>query len=125
MDERSLIRQLRQRNLSLYAVDFNEALKALDFVLDRTVRPQRSADHLALRRIKQWIIDQCQNGSWEHDELFAVVADLAVEASGPAIKNPMAMLIHLLKKELDYDGQGRKAPKASEATSESARRSHD
>jgi uncharacterized protein YdaU (DUF1376 family) len=77
---------------SLRALSFNETLISI-------IEPPNQSDRTCFRNVTNWLMSGCANGHF-NNEIFGRVLDYAREASTG--RNPAAVFITLLKKELDY-----------------------
>lgn len=103
MDERSLQRIMRDEGIDLLAADgLNEIALFFERALKIAIRPRNISDRTAFRNITRWLIDGCKSGKFEQNTIFRRVLDFALEASGPKSRNPAAVFMSLLKKELGY-----------------------
>lgn len=103
MDERTLIRIMRDEGIDLVAADsLNEKALCFERALKIVIRPRNISDRTAFRNITRWLIDKCESGDFERNTIFRRVLDFALEASGPKSRNPAAVFMSLLKKELGY-----------------------
>ncbi len=73
-------------------------LRAVKLVLP----PKDISDQVALKNLKRWLIGQCEAELMDENTIFREILDFAIEASGPRSRNPMAVFISILKKELEY-----------------------
>lgn len=103
MLEKTLKDITRERGLSLTDE------KSFDYralVLEKTLRivlpPRNQSDRTSLRRIANWIREECEPGHFDPDIIYRRVIDFAIEASGPGSKNPAAVFMSIVKKELGY-----------------------
>ena len=71
------------------------------------IPPKDCSDRTAFRRVAKWLADGCEAGRFD-DGIFPAVLDLAREAAGPQCRVPAAVFMSLLKRELDYPGNGKK-----------------
>ncbi len=67
----------------------------------RTLPPRSASDRTCYRRITAWVIDQVEAGQ-RGDDIFAIVLSYATEAAAARARNPRAMFVSILKKELGY-----------------------
>ena len=100
MKEIDLRRELRERGLDLRDESLDKALRALEFVLDNTLGFEKGADRLAKRRLVRWLRWSAVGQALRHREVIPIVAAFAFEAASPEAKNPHAVFLSLLKKEL-------------------------
>ena len=106
MREIDVRRLLREAGLDLRAESLDDALNALEFVLTSVLPYDKSADRMAKRRVLAWLRSKAGCQGFEHREVIPIIADFAFEAASPEAKNPQAVFLSLLKKELGYDGRG-------------------
>jgi len=94
---------MRQLGLDLNKANGVEA-KALVFgrALKIVIPPRDQSDRTAFRNLTGWIKGKCESGQFDEQSIFRVVLDYALEASGPGSKNPAAVFMSILKKELGY-----------------------
>jgi hypothetical protein len=78
---------------------------ALHQTLTGIIRPKDCSDRTAFRRVAKWLADGCNDGRFDAD-IFPFVLDLAREAAGPECRNPAAVFMSLLKRELGYTPKG-------------------
>jgi hypothetical protein len=64
--------------------------------------PKSQSDRTTFRRIASWTIRKCKYDGHNEYELCARILDFAREANNPLSKNPAAVFISNLKKELGY-----------------------
>ena len=81
---------LRTRSLAFY----ESLLAALPA---RTV-----SDRTCYRRIAAWLIEQVEGGRFD-EQIFALVLSYATEAQQAPVRNPRAVFVSILKKELGYE----------------------
>jgi hypothetical protein len=94
---------MKEQGLDLNAVRTAEE-KALVFerALKIVIKPKTQSDRTGFRNITNWLRDECKAGYLDTDTVFRRVLDFALEASGPGSKNPAAVFMSILKKELGY-----------------------
>ncbi len=81
---------LRTRSLGFYET------------LIHTLPPRTVSDRTCFRRIAAWLADGVEQGRFT-EEVFAVALTYATEASLAEVRNPPAVFVSILKKELGYD----------------------
>ncbi|MFH1717136.1 MAG: DUF1376 domain-containing protein [Planctomycetota bacterium] len=74
------------------ALDFNEALTGI-------IRPRTQSDRTCFHNVTKWLVEGCAAGRF-NEAIFGRVLDYAREASEG--RNPAAVFMALLKKELGY-----------------------
>ena len=72
--------------------------RALQIVLP----PKNRSDRTCFRNIAKWLMAGCDTGTFNEKVVFRLVLDFALEASGPKSRNPAAVFMSILKKELRY-----------------------
>ena len=94
---------MKAANLDLNAVETIEE-KALVFerALRLVIRPKDYSDGTCFRNLTRWLKTETEAGQFSENIIFRRVMDFALEASGPGSKNPAAVFMSILKKELGY-----------------------
>jgi uncharacterized protein YdaU (DUF1376 family) len=95
----SSVRPRPDNDFHIRALRFNEALMSI-------IKPRNQSDRTCFRNIISWLRTGCETGKF-NEQIFSMVLDYAKEAS--LGKNPAAVFISLLKKELDYRPKAIKA----------------
>ncbi len=103
MDEIKLRKILLERGIDIVNAETIEQ-KSLEFerALRIIIRPRNVSDRTSFRNITQWLTKKCKDGKFNENAIFRRVIDFALEASGPKSRNPAAVFIAILKKELGY-----------------------
>jgi len=103
MDEVIFIRKMREQGLDLNEAETIEK-KALVFerALKIVIKPRNQSDRTCFRDLTNWLSAECNAGDLDGDTVFRRVLDFALEASGPGSRNPAAVFMSILKKELEY-----------------------
>lgn len=103
MDDLTLKRLLDQKGIDITAADTLEE-KTLQFerALKEVIKPRNVSDRTSFRNITRWLENNCKSGKFDMNSIFRRVIDFALEASGPESRNPAAVFITILKKELGY-----------------------
>ena len=81
---------LRSRTLAFYET------------LIQTLPPRTVSDRTCFGRIGAWLQSEIEGGRFS-EEIFREVLIFASEAKGAACRNPHAVFVSILKKELHYD----------------------
>jgi hypothetical protein len=103
MNEIDLVRQMREQGLDLNsAKTIDEKALVFERALKIAIRPKTQSDRTGFRNVTSWLKDGCKSGRFEASSIFRRVLDFAIEASGPGSKNPAAVFMSILKKELGY-----------------------
>lgn len=103
MDQRTLSEKMRSAKIDLVgAVTLQEKQLAFDRTLAIIIQPKNQSDRTSFRRISHWLVEKCRAGVFNEAVIFRRVIDFALEASGPASRNPAAVFTTILKKELGY-----------------------
>ena len=102
MTEQALRAWMMERRLSIKEGTTTERIDAVAKVI-RNVLPRKSvSDRTCHRRVIEWIEKKIESGQWTAVELLPRLVDAVLEASGPTIRNPNAVFMVILKKELRY-----------------------
>lgn len=109
MDELSLKRLMEQRGIDLRGAETNHE-KSLQFLraLNLVIPPKDVSDRVTFRRIQRWLHDGCQQEHFDEHTIYRRVIDFALEASGPKSRNPAAVFMSIIKKELNYKPESTK-----------------
>jgi uncharacterized protein YdaU (DUF1376 family) len=86
------LRTRPDKDTHIRAFTFNEALMGI-------IKPKNQSDRTCFRNITNWLMTGCATGRF-NNEIFERVLDYAKETAG--CRNPAAVFVSLLKKELDY-----------------------
>ncbi len=89
----SSVRPRPDNDCHIRALHFNEALMSI-------IRPRNQSDRTCFRNITSWLRAGCATGKF-NEQIFGRALDYAKEAS--LGRNPAAVFISLLKKELNYN----------------------
>jgi hypothetical protein len=68
----------------------------------QTLPTRTVSDRTCFRRIAAWLGEQIEAGRFS-EEIFPIVLSFASEATQPGVRNPAAVFVSILKKELGYD----------------------
>ena len=93
------VRPRPDKDTQIQALHFNEALKSI-------INPRNQSDRTCFCNITSWLMAGCATGKF-NEQIFGRALDYAKEAS--LGRNPAAVFISLLKKELDYRPKAIKA----------------
>ena len=93
------LRTRPDKDTHIRAFTFNEALMEI-------IKPRNQSDRTCFRNITNWLMTGCTTGRF-NSEIFERVLDYAKEAA--VRRNPAAVFVSLLKKELDYRPKAIKA----------------
>ncbi len=69
--------------------------------LQKIIRPANQSDRTCFRNITNWLIRQCEQGKFD-EKIFERILDYAREASSKSSRNPAAVFMALMQKELGY-----------------------
>ena len=72
-----------------------------DDQLRKIIRPRNQSDRTSFRRISNWLGREIDDKRFTV-EIFEIVLGYAVEAAGPESRNPAAVFMSILKRELGY-----------------------
>ena len=102
MTESTLRDIMRAEQLSVKDGPDYLRIKQLETALKIVIPPRSQSDRTCYRRIAEWIQEKCDAGKFNIDEMLSRVIDYALEATSPGAKNPPAVFMSILKKELNY-----------------------
>jgi len=107
LSETSGYKQVRKAILQQAMTKIDETLsvesKSLIFHdrLIEIIRPRNQSDRTSFRRITNWAQRLIKEGRAKED-IFKKILGYAIEASGPDSRNPAAVFMAIIKKELGY-----------------------
>jgi len=103
MNEHKLKELMKHQGISLIG-DLSIDERALEWqrAVKIVLRPKDHSDRQCIRNLSTWLIEKCKNDSFDENEVFRRVLDFAIEASGPESRNPYAVFMNIVKKELGY-----------------------
>ncbi|MHC5075703.1 MAG: hypothetical protein ACYTFM_04670 [Planctomycetota bacterium] len=83
--------------------DTPDTMLALQFYecLIKIIVPKSTGDRTCFRKIGNWLMDGYKQGKFRRD-IFNIVLSFAKEAARPECRNPAAVFVTILKKELGY-----------------------
>ena len=93
------VRSRPDKDAHVRALYFNDALSGI-------IKPRNQSDRTCFKNITNWLMTGCATGRFNHG-IFDRVLGYAKEAAGG--RNPPAVFVSLLKKELDYRPNAAKA----------------
>lgn len=103
MDQIQLTKLMRANGIDLLDADTLDAKRiAFGRALRLVIKPRNQSDRTSFRKIERWLVENCESGVFDYENIFRRVLDFALEASGPESRNPAAVFTHILKKELNY-----------------------
>jgi hypothetical protein len=88
--------------LSVKQGSLKQRLVHLERALKIAIPPASPSDRSCYRNVGKWLGEKCQSAGFVADEVLPRVLDFALEASGPESRNPAAVFMSILKKELNY-----------------------
>ena len=104
MDDRKLQSIMKAEGIDLLgATTLNERALQFERALRIVIPPKDVSDRTTFRNISNWLKSQCRLKAFDEHTIFRRVLDFAVEASSPKSRNPAAVFITILKKELHYN----------------------
>ena len=103
MNEHKLRELMTQQGINL-TEDMSVEERALGWqrAVKIVLRPKDHSDRQCVRNLANWLVKQCNSGHLNEHEIFRRTLDFAIEASGPESRNPYAVFITIVKKELGY-----------------------
>jgi len=102
MTEIKLRQKMMARNLTLKDGDLSQRIVHLEKALKIAIPPRSVSDRTCFRKVAKWLLEKCCEGRFNPDEMLSRVLDFALESSSPGAKNPPAVFMSILKKELNY-----------------------
>ncbi|HCO92970.1 MAG TPA: hypothetical protein DIU00_03310 [Phycisphaerales bacterium] len=89
-------------NLSVKEGPLWQRVFHLEKALKIAIPPKSVSDRTCYNKVANWLMKKCCNGRFNPDEMLPRVIDYALEASSPGAKNPPAVFMSIMKKELNY-----------------------
>lgn len=103
MTEIELFKKMRFVGLDFAAArSLSEKGLILEKALKIAIPPRSVSDASCFRNVCGWIIEQIEAGRFGEFETIRRVIDFALESSMPRARNPAAVFMSILKKELHY-----------------------
>jgi len=102
MDTITLRRRMTAENLSVREGEISQRIVHLEKALKIAIPPRSVSDRTCFRKVAKWLLEKCRVGIFNPDEILSRVLDFALEATSPGAKNPPAVFMSILKKELSY-----------------------
>jgi hypothetical protein len=66
------------------------------------IEPRDKSDRTTFMRVSRWVVGKCADGVFSEHEMVPRILDYAKGAANPNSRNPAAVFISILKKELGY-----------------------
>jgi len=89
-------------SLSVRDGELSQRIVHLEKALKIVIPPRSVSDRTCFRKVAKWLGEKCCAGRFNPDEILSRVLDFALEATSPGAKNPPAVFMSILKKELNY-----------------------
>ena len=103
MTESTLRDIMRAERLSVREGPDSQRIAHFEKALKIVLPPRSQSDRTCFRNIAKWISKKYESGIFYNlDEIFSRIIDYALEATSPGAKNPPAVFMSILKKELNY-----------------------
>ena len=102
MNEMELATEMRNNGLSILEGDLDARLGACTWAVKRCIPPRGLSDRTCMSNLARWLGEHCEDAEHKADYLLRQVIDFAIEASGPESRNPAAVFMSILKRELNY-----------------------
>ena len=102
MTEIKLRNIMISKGLSIKEGPLEQRMLHLEKALKITIPPKSVSDRTCFRKVSSWIKIKCSHGNFNPDDILPRVLDFALEATSPGAKNPPAVFMSILKKELNY-----------------------
>jgi hypothetical protein len=74
-------------------------------LLKETIPPKNVSDRTCFRRVAAWLSQGVKGGRWDNS-IYLIVLDYAKEARDGGARNPAAVFMSILQKELQYPRSG-------------------
>jgi len=109
MTEVELRKIMISKNLTVVGKEIDSEQKRRNMIktLDIIIPAKSSSDKVTFRNAVRYFYDVSIASGREPDDIFRILIDFALEASGPRSRNPAAVFMSILKKEFDYSGKSK------------------
>ncbi|MHC4462081.1 MAG: hypothetical protein ACYS6W_11180 [Planctomycetota bacterium] len=109
MTEVELRKIMLSKNLSVVGKDITSEEKRHNIIktLHIIIPPRSPSDRVTFRNAVRYFYDAAISSGREPDDMFRILIDFAIEASGPRSRNPAAVFMSILKKEFNYNPTGK------------------
>lgn len=106
MNEVNLAQIMRERGLQVVGDILREdkernMVKTLFIIIP----PRNVSDRTSFKNAVRFFARSARDVGEEPDNIFRILIDFALEASGPKSRNPAAVFMSILKKEFGYHGK--------------------
>jgi len=95
--------EFKKPSLEQRKIEFSRCFK-------QYLRPRDQSDRTCLQNIANWLAAKCRAGLFEEDVVFGQVLtwaqEVAMDKKAKQIRNPWAVMMSILKKELGYKKNG-------------------
>jgi hypothetical protein len=102
MDERTLKNIMTEKGLSVAEGTPEQKLRHLEQTIRLVLPPKNISDRTCFRNVIKWLYGKIEADTFNEYEIFRRIIDYLLESSGPSVKNPHALFMSILKKELNY-----------------------
>jgi len=104
MDEITLKKIMINRGLAVIGDELTAEEKAINMrkTLYIIIPPKSVSDRTTMRNIVRFYSEQAKSQGQQPDNIFKIIINFALEASGPFSRVPAAVFVSILKKELGY-----------------------
>lgn len=102
MDQITLKREMKSKNLSVLDGSLAERVGACIRAVEIAIPPRTRSDRTCMKNVDAWLRGKCVGEIFTGEEVLPRVIDFALEASTPEARNPAAVFMSILKKELNY-----------------------
>lgn len=102
MDERDALEKLRRAGINLKQGSTSQKGRMLNRALRVLLPPKDISDGTCWKNITKWAVNAVNSDVIGEHELFSRILDYAIEATGPGVRNPAAVFMSIIKKELHY-----------------------
>ncbi len=104
MEEIDLARKMRELDISVVG-DISPEAKAANLLqaLFIVIPPRGISDRSTFSNLVKYYAARAAQEGEEPDYIYRILIGFALESSGPASRNPAAVFMSIVKKELSYD----------------------
>ena len=109
MEEITLRRIMIERGLTVVGDEITDEEKTSNMTkaLYIIIPPKSVSDRTTLRNVVEFYSKTARSQGQPPDNMFKILIDFALEASGPFSRVPAAVFISILKKEFSYVGKAK------------------
>ena len=102
MDEITLKSHMRSKGWTILDGPLEHRVDVCLGAVKCCIPPRSVSDRTCMQRLGRWLLGKCERDAEHTGDLLSRVIDGALEASSPGARNPAAVFMSILKKELNY-----------------------